>query len=283
MSTNPRAASIQPSGGPHTLATLVRIAMLVCITLPMPLRAQRNPVESAIRGEVRDETTGQGVPQVFVEFLNGRTRVRASAQTDASGSFLLAGVPTGSFRLRATRMGYAKTITPYWRVLSGETLSVIVWLDPDAVLLAPLEITARSRSLSPVVSGFYQRLKRGTGGVFITREDIERSGPFRISDLLESVPGLEIENTSGQGGQGRRVRFARSRLASGGGQCQVQVFVDGVLASRRSDNGVDIDEFASPSLLEGIEVYRGVGTLPPEFVTPEARCGVIALWTRRGG
>jgi hypothetical protein len=28
-------------------------------------------------------------------------------------------------------------------------------------------------------------------------------------------------------------------------------------------------------------VYRGLSGVPAEFLTPEARCGVIALWTQR--
>jgi hypothetical protein len=59
------------------------------------------------------------------------------------------------------------------------------------------------------------------------------------------------------------------------------VFVDGRPANRRGN--VSINDLASPSGLEGMEVYRGLATVPPEFLTPEARCGVIALWTRRGG
>ena len=44
-----------------------------------------------------------------------------------------------------------------------------------------------------------------------------------------------------------------------------------------------IDEVISPGSVEGIEVYRGLSTVPAEFLNPDAECGVIAIWTRRGG
>jgi outer membrane receptor for ferrienterochelin and colicin len=69
-----------------------------------------------------------------------------------------------------------------------------------------------------------------------------------------------------------------------------QIFVDGFLVNRRmvGVNGnrpsdFRIDDVVSPASVEGIEVYRGLSTVPPEFLNPDAVCGVIAIWTRRGG
>jgi hypothetical protein len=68
-----------------------------------------------------------------------------------------------------------------------------------------------------------------------------------------------------------------------GGPCPVQIWVDGMLTTRAAGENVPLDDLASPGILEGIEIYRGLATIPPEFVSPGARCGVIAIWTRRGG
>jgi hypothetical protein len=73
-----------------------------------------------------------------------------------------------------------------------------------------------------------------------------------------------------------------TRALPSGGPCPVQVFLDGNQATRDVPGGdVDIDELASPLDVEAIEVFRGLGSIPPEFLTPEARCGVIAIWTKR--
>jgi hypothetical protein len=35
--------------------------------------------------------------------------------------------------------------------------------------------------------------------------------------------------------------------------------------------------------IEAIEVFRNLAEIPPEFGGPDALCGVVAVWTRRGG
>ncbi len=68
------------------------------------------------------------------------------------------------------------------------------------------------------------------------------------------------------------------------GGCPAQVFLDGVLANRGGDRaGVVIDDLVSPLDVEVIEIFKGLSSIPPEFLTREARCGVIAIWTRRSG
>jgi hypothetical protein len=44
-----------------------------------------------------------------------------------------------------------------------------------------------------------------------------------------------------------------------------------------------IDDFVSILEVEAVEVYRRVSEIPGEFFDEQgARCGVIAVWTRRG-
>jgi hypothetical protein len=260
----------------------LRFALVMLVFGPDLAAAQRNAVKATIRGRVLDQNTARPIPDVHVEFVDGRTIVRATAVSDDEGSFVLSDIPRGSFRLRASRIGYAHTITPYWRVESGEVLTVAVHLHPDAVPLAPLEITARAQSQSPVLSSYYRRLERRVNGSFITREEIEKSNAGAVTDLLRTVPGIQIETGLGQ--HSRSVSMVRSiAVTSFANGCPVQVYLDGVLASRNDTEPVPLDELATPAVLEGIEIFRGISSVPPEFLTPEARCGVIALWTRRGG
>ena len=254
---------------------LVALLLIALLLLPCRLAGQARAT-SVIRGRVLDEATSTGIAAVQIDFLDGSTRVRGTAVTDSAGNFALPNVPSGAFRLRATRLGYARTLTPYWRIQSSEVLTVNVRMDPQAMSHTPLEITAKYRNRPPVIADFLERARRQNGGTFITRDEIERRQPFRITDLLAGVPGVEVATVPGVGRENRVVRMARTP----GRVCPVQVFVDGVFASRIGESPVD--DLASPTELEGIEVYRGTSTTPPEFLTADARCGVIALWTRRG-
>lgn len=259
----------------HPGVGAIIVAALFIGVLPVDAAyAQQSKIDPVIRGQVTDETTGRGIPHVYIELLDSRSRVRGSAATDTMGMFVLEGAITGTFRLRATRIGYATTVTPRWWTESGEMLTVTVRLHPDAVLLAPLEITARSRSESPMLANFYHRVDRAAGGTFITREEIERRGPNQVTDLLLEVPGVQLLS-SGRGNQ-RMVTMSRAL------GCPAQIYVDGRHMNLRGEV-ISIDEIVMPNSVEGIEIYRGLGTVPAEFLSPRAKCGVIAIWTRRGG
>jgi hypothetical protein len=254
---------------------------LVLLASPQEALAQQTSTDGTIMGQVMDERTETGIPGAEVEFLDESRRVRATTLTDDEGHFALHRLPPGSFRLRVRRLGYEETTTPPWWVQTGEVLSVVVRLQPDAILLAPLEVTGTSQPLQvPVLDGFYRRMEGGMGGTYFSRQEIEARNPARITDLLVDVPGIRLQQAAGRVGQLMVVSFARTLLGRGGGECPVQVFVDGILASR-GQGSVPLDELASPNALEGLEIYRGLSSLPAEFVTPDARCGVVVLWTRR--
>ncbi|MCJ7627914.1 MAG: TonB-dependent receptor plug domain-containing protein, partial [Longimicrobiales bacterium] len=130
---------------------------------------------------------------------------------------------------------------------------------------------------------FKRRVETGLG-IYITRDEVEARNPLLVSDLLREVPGLDLQ-ASGYGSR-PSVRMVRAT----GMNCVTQIFVDGFLMNGRafSPTGFNptdfrIDDVVSPRSVEGIEVYRGLSTVPPEFLNPDADCGVIAIWTRRGG
>lgn len=106
--------------------------------------------------------------------------------------------------------------------------------------------------------------------------------------MLRSVPAVRILG-SGSPSQRNHIQMSRALPDAGGrGGCPVQVFLDGVLLTAqplstfRGPMGVPIDEVINPRDLEGIEVYRSMGTVPAEFQNTYSRCGVIVLWSRRG-
>lgn len=269
-----------PGRGSARAALAAGLLLLAC-ALPEALAAQGNPLRGTIRGRALDDLNEAGLREAKLEFLDDLRRVRRTTLTDSAGYFLLADLPPGPFRLRVTQMGYLRTTTPTWWVEAGEVLDVVVRMRPDAVPLAPLEVIALSRMSLPVLSGFYRRSESAVSGTFLDREDIEAKKASRVTDLLADLPGVRLERASGYAGQAQAITLGRAMFSSRGGRCPVQVYVDGVLATRGGE-AVPLDDLAYPNDLEGVEVYRGLGSVPAEFLTPEARCGVIALWTRRG-
>lgn len=278
----PRGRSPSVAETPSLVPRILLWCLLLSSALPGPLTAQGNPANGIIKGQATDELTGVGLSEAAVELLDDFRRVLHTTNADDAGYFLFPHVRPGPFRLRITRFGYLTTTTPIWWVQPGDILDVVVWLRPDAIPMAPLEIVGRTRTRLPVLSGFYRRMEESVGGTFLGPEAIEERHALRITDLLGDLPGVHIETASSIAGTGRVVTMGRSLPGSRGGPCPVQVYVDGILATRQGD-AVPLDDLASPADLEGVEIYRGMSTVPPEFLTPDARCGVIILWTKRGG
>jgi hypothetical protein len=228
---------------------------------------------------VLDDVSGVPLADARVVLLNRHARFVAAAVTDDAGQFRFERKGYGVYRVRASAVGYMQaTSPPMWMTLESDSTVVEMRLAGNAVLLAPLEIVALQRvKTSPVLENMEHRRKLGFG-VHITRDEIGERQPANVTDVLLEVPGVHADR-SGSGTSGRRLYMGRALLGPRGGECPVQVFVDGMRASR--DAEVFIDDLVTPLDVEAIEIFRGLATIPPEFLTPDARCGVIAIWTRR--
>jgi hypothetical protein len=253
-----------------------------CLALALvttaPLAAQQKQV--LIVGRVVAEDGGFPVNAARVNLVHQHGRIVQRTETDENGKFQFVIRPIPALRLQVQRQGYKTTTTPLLRLDQRTYFQVEVTLDTEAVLLAPLEVIAWSE-LDP--SAFLDNFRRRVGsgmGIYITRSEIEERRPTFVSDLLRTVPGVALESA----GSGTRpvVTFGRARARD----CVTQIFVDGFLMNKRVPDGIDdvrLDDVVSPGSVEGIEIYRGMSTVPAEFLNADAACGVIAVWTRRGG
>jgi hypothetical protein len=256
------------------------LPLLFCLFLPEPSAGQVRIVGRVIE----DETLLPiGFAEVALRSSGGATLARTEA--DEFGNFEFTTRRTSPVRLHASRLGYEETTTPVLFFDTHNLLQVEIRLDPDAILLAPLEIVAWAELIdNAVLEGFWNRVETGLGH-YITREDVEARNPGKVTDLLRDLPGVQI--SGGSVGNRPSIRMARASNRN----CATQIFVDGFLVNRRmtQPNGtrgpedIRIDDVVSPVSVEGIEVYGGLSTVPAEFLNPDAECGVIAIWTKRGG
>jgi hypothetical protein len=233
-----------------------------------------------IRGRVIANDTERPLGAAEVTLRRADGGFVKQLETDSTGTFEFVVTRLSAVRLRVERMGYKANTTPLLHFDGKRYFDVEIRLDTDAILLAPLEVMVWSDvDRSPALDGFRQRRAMGFG-THITRRQIEARRPMYTTDLLRSVPGVELVG----GGFGSRPRVQMSR--SVGRACSTQIFVDGMLVNRRGPgrwDDVRLDDLVSPGSIEGIEIYRGLASIPPEFLNPDSDCGVIAVWTRRGG
>lgn len=221
-----------------------------------------------IRGRVLDAETGQPVAGATVEVLDAGEVALRRVVTDTAGGFSLRVAETGRYHLRSERIGYETVTSPPIDMVAGDTLVVELRMATEAVVLAPLTITASSRR-SPwdrTLDEFYERQRRGWGR-FIGPAEIERLRPVTVTQLLHGYPGIRIRY--GRGMQSTVL------MRTGRGNCAPTIYVDG-----HRMPGNDIDQWVTGSAVRAVEVYSRAMEVPGEFASVRNwNCGAIVIWT----
>ena len=220
----------------------------------------------ALSGLVRD-SAGTGIASVEVTVL----KVAKTVRTDSAGKFFLAEVPSGSIDVSFRRLAYEPVVLSI-KVDQDDTTDVEVKLGVVAQQLSAVLVEAPADAARLRVLAAFENRRRQGMGHFITRADIEKRNPLRLSDMMRTIPGaLLLPTENGQ----VALRFARN----GPRNCPPQFFIDGIQA-----NGFNVDDMP-PGDVEGVEIYYGAAALPPEFnkMRSTAICGVVAIWTRIPG
>jgi len=215
----------------------------------------------SIAGTVRD-STGTGIRGAELHVVD--TDIRATS--DSVGRFVLPGVWPDDVFVAVRRLGFAAGTTSV-RVRPGEQTAADFVITMLGVQLANESVVADATRGK--MASFNARRERGVGA-FLTRADIEKHQPGKLSDLLRRVAGVTFSTPSF--GQPKTVHMERSVGSPMG--CVVQLYADGL----PYPNGF-IDDFP-PETIEGVEIYRSSSELPAEFRTRDATCGLIVLWTR---
>jgi hypothetical protein len=266
---------------------------------------QQPPAQPAavIVGRVTD-TLGAPLPYCFVRLESAPSAVLC----DSAGRFRLAGVSRELTTFEVRRLGYVPG--RFTAMVLSDSMEFALQLVPVATVLRPIGVTAPAAPpYDPwlLERGFYERMRAGVTGMFITPEELARLKPQRVTHILEDRPGLRITYSGGGAGQ------YRTPLLWGRGYCLLNVFVDGIelqgiyasdemvrrggvefvgspgwrnlpgLAARALSpiTGVGIDAFLQPSEIAAMEVYPSGPTTPIEFRSANG-CGAIVIWTKVG-
>ena len=215
-----------------------------------------------IFGRVTEEGGSRGLADVDITVLSPTPVRRLS---DRQGRFDLTDLEPGLVEVRFARLGYASRTTTLI-VRPGRTVEVYASMSAEPIELEPVEVTVRSRYLER--NGFYRRARTAWGRQF-TRRDLDAINAMFVSDLVWRVPGVSLRRTW------TGVQAVSRRSASlSRGPCRLQTYLDGMPLF---DSDLDI---ITPEDLEAVEFYHGPGT-PIQY--SHHPCGVVLLWTRRGG
>ena len=216
---------------------------------------------ATVRGTVRSERN-QPIQNARVSFFGHGAPIRV----DSTGAFVIYDAPAGSQTFEARAIGYAAQQVPM-QLRAGADSTVPITLTSIKRVMDTIQVVA-TRLYNRDSFGFLRRKKQGAGGYFVDEAWIRKNRPFDAFQILNRIPSLHVSYSSS---------FQRNVLMRGhGGSCQPTLYMNG--AKMTSELLADLDLWASPAEIEGIEVYREIDA-PAQFHDFN-NCGAIVIWTR---
>ncbi len=219
------------------------------------------------RGRVTD-SLGISVPHAEIAILGTDLRVVA----DSNGHFRIIGVTSGVHPVIVRSIGWKPRIF-LLRMEEGQEQIGQIGLEPSPQRL-PDVIVEGGRFAKPPEYAFthryddFFRRRLVRFGTFRMRTDPVFARAMHTADLLSMIPGVRVSFGDG----GTKVDFSRCR----GRGSKVSVWIDG--AQVMTNNHNEALEYLRPGNIEMIEVYRGPGQIPGEFLGDS--CAAIVIWTR---
>jgi len=213
----------------------------------------------ALEGRITDPL-GAVVAGASVALIrDGREIARASA--DESGRYRFAGLASGLYHLRVEREGFAP------RTISN----IFVPADAVRVLDVMLSVGPLREEIVVTATGTeVPQAQLGASVAVLEEEDFRRQAKVHVLELLRLIPGLQIAQTGGRGGQ-------TSLFMRGGNSSFTKVLLDGAPINQ-------IGGFFDVSTLMGTQIERIEIMRNPNSVLygSDATSGVLQLFTRRG-
>jgi len=261
-------------------------------TVVLEIGASQSDEETGtLTGIVVDAETGDPIEGATVLLVD----LGHEVITNSLGKFTFPSVPPGEKEIRANRLGLRETRGRV-QVEIGRTVETRVQMATEAIPLDPITVTAvRRRVVLPDMEDLERRYHSGWGQ-FVLEEEIQLRNPRRLTDVLNTtgvnvmkggnaiamrrtgcaplvyLDGVKLTRLPRGGGiSGRGGWLSAPRPICRGGECE----------SPEAEAAAAVN-LVHPSAVVAIEVYRGPGETPGQFLDSNAQCGVILIWTRRG-
>jgi TonB-dependent Receptor Plug Domain len=277
--------------GIHCLCRSRHVAALVLVASALPSIARAQVV---VRGVLYDDATGSAVTGAVMLIDPHSDAAVVHAATDSAGAFSLQ-TRDGVYQIAAVRPGYVSVLSAPVPLQNGERLTIRVPIaqtgDPQHKIgvvehIRPGQSNAVRGQEALNGTGFEGRRSVGMG-LHYTRQQLENTGRETLGDFLQTVPGISMRDPNSTSslqmtrtGGIPPMTFTGSTMSS----CHVGWFIDGQRVDLPGRSDPLTDGLGSMRLesIEAVEVFRGISEMPAQFAEPDLRCGVVALWLRRG-
>ena len=229
---------------------------------------------SVLDGVVIDAANGAPVvgAEVVILSLDFQPVVRGSS--DQSGRFRVTiDRELPQYYVYAIGLGYRGYLDgPF----SGDEVSrsIAFALPPRALRLDSIEVSTRRtqpRSRRLELAGFYNRQVSDPAAVYLTADDLADKPAVNTYQLFRGIAGVHVSpRRDGIGGWNVQLR----------NRCFPRVLIDGTEILRLKAGMDVLDDYVSPTEIEGIEIFRSPGEIPTQYAGTGSACGLILVWTK---
>lgn len=211
----------------------------IFVLLSQTLYAESRYPETIIHGHVIDKATGEHVPFLIVS-LKGTT---IAASTGDSGHYHLEHLPSGTFTLQVSGLGY-KTVSKEVTLRPGTTLEINFQVEEDNVLLDGVVVSANRSETT--------RMMAPTLVNVVNMETYDKVNATSLSQGLVFQPGVRVENNC------QNCSYQQVRINGLDGP-YTQILIDSrpIFSSLAGVYGI---EQLPANMVDRVEVMRGGGS-----------------------
>jgi vitamin B12 transporter len=244
--------------------TLRRYATQVLLLLIVATAATNAQDVVPLRGNVVDPQANP-VPDARIQVFGQDPTPLATAHTGASGEFAFDGIATGSYVVAVQKGGFrGKTISIQLTASTGE-MHIVLEL---AGLSQTVVVTAAGEAQMP------DEVSRPL--TVISHDEIENRNDYSYGDLLNTVPGLTIQN---EGGPGQYTTISAHGLPV----ADTAVLIDGLRFRDVTSSQGDATDFIQTLNIispDRVEILSGSGS---SLYGTDAVGGVVNIVSQEGG
>ena len=205
--------------------------------------------QGVVKGKILSKTTNEPL-----EFINvmlsraGETKIMKGAITDVDGNFVISGVPTGSYVLKASFTGYRELTRQFSLTATDRNKTfTILYMADDTQAMKEVTVTGQRAEMKLEVDR----------KSFSVDQQIANAGGS-ASDVLENIPSVEVDNDGNISLRGNE---------------SVEVWINGKASGLTTDNRAQILQQLPAESIDRIEVIDN----PSAKFSAEGSAGIINI------
>lgn len=239
------------------IGTIFKVSLLI---MSLGIGSAFAAQSGVVQGSIQDAQTGDALPGANV-LLRGTS---LGASTDLNGNFTVRDVPPGSYKIRATYIGYnTKEISV--DVKPGETVKLTIKLNAVGVKGKEVVVTAQASGQSNAIN---QQLSSAQITNVVSAAKIQSLPDANAAESVGRLPGVSLIRQGGEGAEVviRGLSPQYNEITIDGVQMASDVAssnnitgtgLDNTTLSQMGDRGVNLSMISSSSL-GGIQVIKAI-------------------------